>query len=166
MARDDAWLRSLHARAADDVARFALRRAASAHDAEDAVAEAFLVAWRRRETVPEPPEDLLWLFGVVRNTLANTARGSRRRDRLTLRIAREPAPVPTAPDPRVDDLRQAIAELPELDAEILRLLSWEELTQRQVGEVLGLSENAVALRASRARKQLAALMTGRTATGT
>lgn len=166
MARDDAWLRSLHARAADDVARFALRRAPTAQDAEDAVAEAFLVAWRRRDAVPEPPEDVLWLFGVVRNTLANTARGSRRRDRLRLRIAGEPVHRPEDPDPRVADLRAALTELGEVDAEILRLLAWEELSQREVGAVLGLTENAVALRASRARTRLAELMTARAAMGT
>jgi len=167
MARDDVWLRSLHSRAAEDVTRYALRRAPSVADAEDAVSEAFLVAWRRREVVPDPPEDILWLYGVTRNALANQSRGDRRRIRLRARLATEPAhlPGPDPPDPRVGLLREALVQLPE-DAELLRLLTWERLSHGQAAEVLGTSENAVALRASRARRRLAQLMTASTAVGT
>lgn len=168
MARDDVWLRSLHARSAEDVTRYALRRARSAADAEDAVAEAFLVAWRRRDVVPEPPEDVLWLYGVTRNALANLARGDRRRLRLGARLATEPAQLPGADpiDPRVGSLREALQHLPEQDAELLRLLTWERLSHQQAAEVLGTSENAIALRASRARRRLEELMTASTAVGT
>lgn len=168
MARDDVWLRSLHARAAEDVTRYALRRASSAAEAEDAVAEAFLVTWRRREVVPEPPEDVLWLYGVTRNALANLARGERRRIRLRARLATEPAQAPgqDALDPRVGSLLEALARLPEHDAELLRLLTWERLSHGQAAEVLGTTENAIALRASRARRRLGELMTASTAVGT
>lgn len=43
-------------------------------DAEDALAETFLVAWRRLEHVPEPP--LPWLLVVARNTAANRGRSA------------------------------------------------------------------------------------------
>jgi len=158
MGRDEAWFRSLHARSGEALTRYALRRAASAADAEDVVAETFLVAWRRRDTVPEPPDDLLWLYGVARNTLSNVTRGERRRDRLRGRIAAEP---PAAPAPDGDGLgaavRDALSHLPPDDAELLLLIAWEELSHRELAAVFETTENAIALRASRAKRRLAGL---------
>ena len=53
---------------ASAVAAYALRRT-SPEAVEDAVAETFLVAWRRLDEVPAEP--LPWLYGVARRTLAN-----------------------------------------------------------------------------------------------
>jgi Sigma-70 region 2 len=58
--------RSLYADAYEDVLRFVQRRVHAAH-AEDVVAEAFLVAWRRFEDAPRLPGDRrAWLFGIAR----------------------------------------------------------------------------------------------------
>lgn len=161
MVRDDAWFEALFARAGDPVLRYLLRRAPG--DAEDVAAETFVVAWRRRRDVPEPPDDLLWLYGVARKQLANNARGRRRVERLRARLKHERAPEVTTASADGDSdrslaVRAALAALSPADAELLRLLVWEELSQRDAAAVLGISENAVALRASRARKRLAALL--------
>lgn len=159
-ARDQHWFTSLHARTAGDITRYALRRAGRT-DAEDVVGETFLVAWRRRTSVPEPPEDLLWLYGVARNTIANTTRSARRRERLVerLRSERPPESVVDADDPSADTVREALDRLAPLDAEVLRLIAWEGLSHREVAVALETSENAVALRASRARRRLSTLLT-------
>jgi RNA polymerase sigma-70 factor (ECF subfamily) len=160
MDHDESWFRSLHGRAAEDVARFALRRTRSAADADDVISETFLVAWRRRHVVPEPPEDLLWLYGVARNVLANAARGARRQERLWARLAAEPVTVAADPPSEpLADVACALAALPSADAELLRLLAWEGLTHGEAAVVLGTTENAVALRASRARRALRARLT-------
>ena len=63
-----------------DVLRFAQRRVHPSH-AEDVVAEAFLVAWRRLDDAPPRSADLrAWLFGITRNHLLNARRGQDRRD--------------------------------------------------------------------------------------
>lgn len=159
MARDETWFRSLHARTADEVARFALRRSPTTADADDVVSETFLVAWRRRETVPEPPEDVLWLYGVARNVLANAGRSARRVERLRARLAAEPAPAPIETTTELGDVALALRRLPTLDAELLCLLAWEGLSHAEAAVVLGSTENAVALRASRARRALRTLLT-------
>jgi RNA polymerase sigma-70 factor, ECF subfamily len=158
MVRDDVWFDRLLEDTFDRVLRYALRRGGEA-DAEDVVAETYLVAWRRRGDVPEPPEDVLWLFGVARRQLANARRSERRRHRLRLTLARE-RPVGAAPaqDPRVEAVRDALQQLPDADAELLRLLAWEGLSQREAAAVLDTTENAIALRASRARRRLAELL--------
>jgi len=167
MARDEAWFRALHQRTGEALSRYALRRTRARADAEDAVAETFLVAWRRRAAVPDEPEDLLWLYGVARRVLANAARGARRRERLRGRLAAEPPGALDEPDGgRAAEIRAALARLPGRDAELLRLLAWEGLSQREAALALGTSENAVALRASRARRRLAGLLTEPAARGT
>ena len=62
---------------------YALRRT-SADAAQDAVAETFLVAWRRLDDVP--PDALPWLFGVARRVLANQRRSAARSEALEERL--------------------------------------------------------------------------------
>jgi RNA polymerase sigma-70 factor (ECF subfamily) len=166
MARDEAWFRALHARTSEQISRYALRRATTHSDAEDAVSETYLVAWRRRDAVPEHPDDLLWLYGVARNALANVERGARRLARLRGRLALEPVNTVEPPDDAGADVRAALAQLPEADAELLRLLTWEGLSQREAATLLETTENAIALRASRARRKLADHLTGHIPTRT
>lgn len=58
--------------------RYALRRAEPAL-AEEVVNEAFLVAWRRLDSVPEDP--LPWLYATAGHVLANRRREAARHDR-------------------------------------------------------------------------------------
>ncbi|MGL4174104.1 MAG: RNA polymerase sigma factor [Actinomycetota bacterium] len=64
-----------------------------------------------------------------------------------------------------DLVRQVLATLRPDDQEILRLLTWEELSHAEAAVVLDCSVNAVAIRASRARQRFArALHTAPSAT--
>ena len=51
-------------------------------------------------------------------------------------------------------MQSALCELSEDDREILMLVTWEELSYADVGRVLDISANAVAIRVHRARKRL------------
>jgi RNA polymerase sigma factor (sigma-70 family) len=52
------------------------------------------------------------------------------------------------------EVAQALERLRPDDQEILRLQVWEELPRTAIGKVLGISENAVDQRVSRATKRL------------
>src|SRR5262249_27147731 len=82
-------LTRLYADHGRDVLAYALRRSASPEDAADAVAETFLVAWRRLADLPVGDEAPLWLYGVARRVLANQRRGERRRVRLAEQLRAE-----------------------------------------------------------------------------
>jgi RNA polymerase sigma-70 factor (ECF subfamily) len=132
---------------------YAARRLPTVTDAEDVVAEVFLVAWRRLDDVPEGEAALPWLYGVARKTIGNQRRGLFRRGRLHARLeqtAERPAPAAAA----VSDAEpaiEALERLSESDRELLRLVAWEELSHAEIAAVLGISVNAVAIRLHRAR---------------
>ena len=133
--------RQLFADTERELLAYALRRVDRAEDAADVVAETYLVAWRRLDTLPAGDEARLWLYGVARRQLANQRRGQLRRSRLADRLRAElPAAVAAHRSPedhRVATVRAALARLDEEDREILRLTSWEGLTPSQIAAVMG-----------------------------
>jgi RNA polymerase sigma-70 factor (ECF subfamily) len=115
----------------------------------------FAIAWRRIDVVPDPPEDLLWLYGTARRVVSNHLRRRWRRARIDVRRIAESAHFHDGDeDPLRDRLRSLIESLRPADREVLRLVLWEELTHEQVATVLGCSVNAVAVRVHRAKQRL------------
>jgi RNA polymerase sigma factor (sigma-70 family) len=143
-----------HAR---EILGYALRRCPEPEDAADAVAETFLVAWRRLAEVPLGPEARLWLFGTARLVVANQRRGERRRNRLAEQLSAElerRLPAEEAADPT--GILEALNALEEPERELLMLVGWEELTPAQAARVLGITALAARSRLHRARRRLRA----------
>ena len=134
------------------------RRRVDEQTADEVVSETFLVAWRRRDEVPEGYERA-WLFGVARNTILTAARSARRLSRLRIRMRGATTPgwadEPSEVTDRASTLLPALRSLREADREILMLVAWEEMTHAEIGQTMGISANAVAIRVHRARKRLA-----------
>lgn len=133
-------------------------------DVQDAVAETFLVAWRRLDEIPSGEAQRPWLYGVAYRVIGNKRRSHSRRQRLAERVAGiRPAPV-ESPDVQVvrriadRDVLEAVGKLKDLDREVILLALWEELTGPEIAEVLNISEAAVRKRTSRARKRLQGLL--------
>lgn len=155
----------LYQRTHVDLLAFLLRRCASPEDAADCLAETYLVAWRKRDQMPGGLETRPWLFGVARNL---TRRGTELHSRMAA-AARELAAqlhLSTAICPAPDRLERdpvtaALADLPELEREIIMMLIWDELAPREIASILGLSANVVRVRAHRARAKLKAALADR-----
>ncbi len=141
-----------------DLLAYALRRA-TPQEAQDAVSEAFLVAWRALDRVPTG-DPLPWLIGITRRTLANQRRGTRRRTALVERIAGEGTPESRDPADRAERgaTLRALAALGERDREALCLIAWEGLTPAQAAEALGIPGTVFRVRLHRARQRLAMVM--------
>jgi RNA polymerase sigma factor (sigma-70 family) len=136
---------------------YALRRT-SPEAAREAVAETFLVAWRRLPDVPEPA--LPWLLVVARNTISEQHRGGRRSDALLAEVWQLTG-LAAHPDPSDDVVEravvlQAVAALPEPDREALVLTVWDGLGHRAAAAAAGCSVGAFAVRLHRARRRLRA----------
>lgn len=159
----EAWFRGVYTETYRPLLAYARRRVDPA-TADEVVADAFLTAWRRRADVPHGSERL-WLFGVARNLIRNATRSQRRSHAAQARLHMAPphVPPPEAADPAVSVVderstlvRTALEALSEADREVLMLVAWEELSHAEIGQVLGISANASAIRVHRARKRLAA----------
>jgi RNA polymerase sigma factor (sigma-70 family) len=136
---------------------YVLRRVDDPADAADAVAETFLIAWRRLGDVPPDAEARGWLLGVARRVLANQRRGARRRHGLAERLGRElEAQLATLEPPSESDLavRRALARLSDDDREVLLLVAWEGLTPAEIAAATGSRAVTVRSRLHRARRRL------------
>jgi RNA polymerase sigma-70 factor (ECF subfamily) len=146
----------------DAVFAFCLRRTADRTLSEDLAATVFLEAWRRRDQVDLSDRPALpWLFGVATNVLRNSRRAMRRHRAVLERIPATVEPAfAEAADARVDDeraaseLREAVAELPRREREVLELIAWADLSYAEAAGALGVPIGTVRSRLSRARARL------------
>ena len=144
------------------------RRRTDPETAEDVVADALLVLWRRRHEVSRPSdpgrerdEDIAWAIGITRVCLANAQRSARRHLTLVGRLASLERPPPDEEPPTSDtddQLYAALASLRKDDQELLRLWAWDDLKPAQIAVVLGTTPEVVSVRLHRAKKRLSAVL--------
>lgn len=124
-------------------------------DAGDLVQDAFLRAWTRLDSLDEPARFGHWLARMVRN-LAIDLRRRKRPASLDMRVdlpdADDPAPIEQQEQKRQID--RALGALDELSRTCVVLRYYENLSSKEIGELLDLSPAAVDMRLSRARNQL------------
>jgi len=141
------------------VQNYCLRRL-PVDDVNDAVAEVFLVAWRRIDQMSAGNE-LPWLYAISKNVVLNARRSRSRRGNLREKVAGLQGEQSPGPETQLVQQHQnraileALATLSSDDRELLRLKTWEELSNRDIAEVLDTSVGAVDMRISRAKKRLA-----------
>ncbi len=145
---------------------YARRRVDSA-TAEDVVAEALLVLWRRRRELSHPDsgptggrlDEVAWAIGITRGCLANARRSARRHLTLVGRLASLERPPPhesVMPSERDEQIHTALSSLRKDDQELLRLWAWDDLKPAQIAVVLSTTPEAVSVRLHRAKKRLSA----------
>jgi RNA polymerase sigma-70 factor (ECF subfamily) len=129
-------------------------------DAEDAAQEAVIRAWRRRGACrsPEAPEP--WLRQIARN---EAFRYLERAARVEWKSGDDRSPdVPSEwpEDGLVTRLSvdQALAQLDEEDRRLVRLRYSLDLSDVDIGEMLGIAEATVRVRLHRVRKRLRPLI--------
>ncbi len=161
-AEADQRFRRLYLDHERDVRNYCRRRLPTT-DVDDAVADVFVVAWRKIDALPGPAEVRPWLFGVARNVVRNLERAARRRQRLWGKAAAtadrsRPEAGPEEAVVRLGDVETVLAALATLkpaDREILRLSNWEELTPAEIALVLRISPAAAGMRVKRASARMA-----------
>jgi RNA polymerase sigma factor (sigma-70 family) len=137
------------------VRSYVARRAGGGVGIDDAVADTFLVAWRRLDDVPDAP--LPWLLGVARRVLADQRRSAHRRRSLVQRLrTADPAPGWAPPLSLGPELASALASLTDHEREALLLVAWDELTPAEAAVAAGCSPAAFRVRLHRARRRVAA----------
>jgi RNA polymerase sigma-70 factor (ECF subfamily) len=152
---------ALFAKHHDPVRRYIIRRQ-SAPLVDDAIAETFLVAWRRLDEIPD--RTLPWLLGVARRVLADQRRAVRRRRSLSERLRGSIMTPGLAgdwepPAGLTPELASALAALSEHEREALLLVAWDELSPADAARVAGCSPAAFRVRLHRARQRVADRLT-------
>jgi RNA polymerase sigma-70 factor (ECF subfamily) len=130
------------------------RRRASPAVVEDAVAETFLIAWRRLDSIGDDP--LPWLFGVARRVIANQHRGEHRRHALLARLRGDRGSaswLPASAELR-DELAAALLALSPREREALLLVAWEGLAPERAATAAGCSPATFRARLHRARRHV------------
>ena len=130
----------------------------SSLDVDDVVTDVFTVAWSKMSSIPAGFE-LPWLYRVAHNRILNERSKATRRRRIAPLI-RHSHSAPPAEDQAVADLavRDALAMMSEPERELLLLSAWEGLGNEQLAVSLRITENAVAVRLSRAKQSFLSLL--------
>lgn len=155
----------LYDRHRDRVFRHAYRLCGDGHDAEDIMAAAFLVLWRRRARVRIVDGSVLpWLLVTTTNVARNSGRAARRYRRLLGSLPR--ADVSDAASElylqaEMDrDAARALGTLNNLDLQLVSLVVFEEYTIAAAASVLNLTPAAAKSRMHRARQRMKTALTG------
>jgi len=133
--------------------RVALHALGSGPDAEDAVQEVFLRLYMEKKPFEGEEHLRRWLLRVTVNYCRDVLRSPWRRRRVDLQ---ELPPPPVFEEPEQAQLYEAVMSLPEKYRTVLDLFYYEELTVREIGELIGEKTTTVTTRLSRARKLLKA----------
>jgi RNA polymerase sigma-70 factor (ECF subfamily) len=139
-----------------DVVAYCGWRADSDSDAQDAVAEVFLTAWRRLDELPKGKAARVWLYATARRVMANQRRSRRRRAALHERLAFEAAshePETIARESEHTLVHEALRRLAPHDREVLLLAEWEGLSSAEIAQVVGCLTVTARGRLHRARRR-------------
>lgn len=132
------------------------------HTAQDLVSHIFLKAYNHRHALPDDHGAVLWIFRVAQNALIDHWRVEGRRAAATLSID-ELADIPEdAVSPEASYARRqrqrvvikAIGGLNETDRLVLSMKFAGQRTNREIAQILQLSEGAVSMRLMRALQKL------------
>jgi RNA polymerase sigma-70 factor (ECF subfamily) len=145
------------------VLAYCMRRTRSA-DAADACAETFLVAWRRIDDIPPPPETLPYLYGIAGRVLSNQVRTLHRRSRLEAKLRNLGVAPPADPallivqSSRDQEVVAAVGKLKPKDREIVMLYAWEDLPRDAIAEMMGMTRAGIDQRIHRSYQRLARML--------
>ncbi|MBN1834341.1 MAG: RNA polymerase sigma factor [Spirochaetales bacterium] len=146
--------------------RVAYRITGSASRAEDLCHEAFIKYIERNQLLPDLDQTKYWLIRVLRNLSLNDEKKRARERRAYQRYdkndrrAEQPADEAVLEEETRSTVQRALERLPYKLRVVLVLKEYGEMSYREIGKVLGITEGNVKVRAFRAREQLAELLRG------
>ena len=161
LAADDAFRAELtpvipHMRA------FARSLCGNATEADDLVQEALAKAWKSRASYQPDTSLKSWVFTIIRNQFYSDKRRSWRQSSLDPETAERTLIAVTNPmgGLELDEVRRALAQLPDDQREALILVGVAGLPYDEVSAICGCAEGTIKSRVSRARQRLADLLNG------
>lgn len=142
--------------------RFALRQLGNRDDAEDALQEALVRAFRGLATCRERDRFGAWLYTIVVNECRTRATRRARRERRFVNDVVDDVPDPAdGGDAAVsDEIAYALRQLPADQREAFLLKHVEELSYEEMAEITGVGVSALKMRVKRGCERLRDLLEG------
>lgn len=142
--------------------RFAVRILGNRDDAEDALQEAFVRAFRGLTGCRDRERFGAWLYQIVVNECRTRATRRTRRDRQIVDEVSADLPDPKShADPGVDEeIQYALAQLNPEQREAFLLKYVEELSYDEMAEITGVGVSALKMRVKRSCERLRELLEG------
>lgn len=134
-----------------------LRRGVLLSDVDDLVAEVFAVVWQRWDSIPERKRKP-WTYGIARNVLYahQRARTDVPVEVVTLSENGPEASVPLIATEVARDVWTTLAQLSQVDQDLLLAVAWDGLSPREAATALGIKSSTVRVRLHRARQRFVA----------
>jgi RNA polymerase sigma-70 factor (ECF subfamily) len=132
------------------------------HEAEDLAQEAFVRMFERWERVRRLEDPRGYLYRTALNLRRSRMRRVAVAARRLVGGRSEGTSDPAQAAGERDELRRALATLPDGQREALVLCEWLEMTDSEAGAVLGISPGAVRVRLTRARATMRQELGGET----
>ena len=137
----------------------------TSEESQDLAQEILLQAWRSLTNFERKASPVTWFYRVALHTAMNWQRNDKRRRQKQKPLLEVQAVSTDSQNSEqqaqqretVEQLYKAIHQLPKTDAALV-LLYLEELSYREMADVLGISENNVGVKLNRVKKTLHALM--------
>ncbi len=163
---DVAALERLFRRHQQAMFRLALRILGDHSDAEDALQEAFVAAWRNLDSYRGQAVFSTWLYRIVTNRCLNMTRARHHHLTVTLDAAetmlvagaKDSPEAAGVVDAEHQALRHALMTLPADQRACWVLRENDRLGYHEIGEIIGISPDAVRGRIHRARRSLVQIM--------
>jgi RNA polymerase sigma-70 factor (ECF subfamily) len=146
---------SLYESFAADVFRFALYLCGNRSDAEDITSETFVRAWTSQEEIRTETVKG-YLFTIARNLFLKQARAASRNVELdeNLRDSQPSAYDRVQQRAEAAAVLEAMQGLPAIDRAALIMRTFDELSYREIAQVLEITETAAKVKVHRARASL------------
>ena len=137
--------------------QFIRRRVSDEHMAEDLLQDVFLKIHQHMESLKDERHLESWIYQITRNSIIDYYRSTKQTMLLdTAEVLDLPEELPT--DDIVSELlpcvRAMVQNLPAQDRQALILTSYQGLSQKELGERVGISFSGAKSRVQRAREKL------------
>ncbi len=156
-AGDTAAYGALVSRYRDRLGRYAVHMIGDREDAEEALQDSFVRAYRSLARCDDPARFGAWLYGILVNRCRTTGARAARRRRTFVRDAQALDEAHTEQADRLDwtdAVDRAVARLAPDYREAFLLKHVEDLEYEEIAELTGAGVSALKMRVKRAREQL------------
>ncbi len=158
----DARFEHLYASAFPRVYGFVRTQVPNVQTAQEVASRIFLKAYKHRSKAPEGPESFIWLFRIAHTVLIDYRRVEGRREAVNVSIDEVAEFAGEAPTPeaeyatkeRAAAVLSAMNDMDRDDRLILGLKFSGQRTNREIAQILDISEGAVSMRLLRSLRRL------------